>query len=224
MTAPRPSSTRSTFPLQAFLLDSVDSTNDTGKRYVRDGTITSHAYVLADEQTGGKGNRGRRWLSPRGAGIYVSVVDVTPCAAVPVGTLFTLAAGVACAEVLRAMGDVDVRLKPINDLYVAQKKLGGILTELLIEAGQVRTVVTGIGLNTRSVPRDVSGSTVEPVSLEDVVGAAQVAKMLDGDLVVKLVRNVLSWNDICRANDVARVRAGWESLCVRGGVFPESDA
>ncbi len=207
-------------PLQAFLLDSVDSTNEAAKRYIREGTITTSAYVLAAEQTAGKGNRGRRWLSPEGAGVYMSVVDAAPNAAAPPSALFTLAAGVACAEVLREYGAIDVRLKPINDLYVGQRKLGGILTESLIEGGVARTIITGVGINTLSAPRAVDRESADPISLEELVGAAQVSKMMDDGLVAALVRRVLMWNDICRASDHARVQEAWESLCLPGTVFP----
>lgn len=207
-------------PLQAFFLDSVDSTNEAAKRYLRDGTITQSAYVVAAEQTAGKGNRGRRWCSPKDAGVYVSVVDMASDGVAPPSTLCTLAAGVACAEVLRRRTGVDVRLKPVNDLYIEQRKLGGILTESLVENGCARTIITGVGINTLAAPRDVEAASAEPVSLEELVGAERVSEMLADGLVLALVRRILLWNEICRANDHAGVREAWESLCLPDAEFP----
>ncbi|MDO8632258.1 MAG: hypothetical protein Q7R41_17375, partial [Phycisphaerales bacterium] len=136
--------------MQAFYFDSVDSTNDQAGRLLREGRIGDSAYVVARGQSAGKGNRGRKWASPDDAGIYLTVVDrpahsdddpraLNPAAPVLLH-MFTRAAGVACAEMLRERTNVDVRLKPINDLYVDGRKLGGILTEAVIEQGCIRAL------------------------------------------------------------------------------------
>jgi BirA family biotin operon repressor/biotin-[acetyl-CoA-carboxylase] ligase len=143
----------------AFHLDSVDSTNEEAKRLLLRGEVSSVAYVSAREQTAGRGSRGRTWVSPRDAGVYLSVIQrfdkgLDPATISVEG--FTLAAGVACAELLHEVFDVDVRLKPINDLYVGSAKLGGILVESIVEASLVRALVTGIGLNLRSADRTLS--------------------------------------------------------------------
>ncbi len=215
-----PPSEAARMPLQAFFMDSVDSTNEAAKRFVRDGTITQSAYVVATEQTAGKGNRGRCWCSPKDAGVYVSVVDVSSDEVAPPSTLCTLAAGVACAEVLRERTGVDVCLKPINDLYVGTCKLGGILTESLVENGCARTIITGVGINTLAAPRDVEAASAEPVSLEELVGAERVSKMLADGLVLALVRRIFHWNEMCRANDRVAVKNAWESLCLPDAEFP----
>jgi BirA family biotin operon repressor/biotin-[acetyl-CoA-carboxylase] ligase len=105
-----------------------------------------HPILLAaEEQTAGRGRRGRRWHSPRGAGVTFSLAlpvrrPVREFAALP------LVAGVAAARALRALG-APVALKWPNDLVVGEAKVGGILVE-----SRRGAAVIGIGLNCRRVP------------------------------------------------------------------------
>jgi len=115
--------------MQSFHFDTIDSTNEAAKRMIEAGRLNGPGYLLAREQTGGKGRHGRIWLSPRDAGIYRSVVELPGRTVGTQATMFTLAAGVACVEALKETTGVEVKLKPINDLYARGAKLGGILTE-----------------------------------------------------------------------------------------------
>ena len=94
------------------------------------------------------------------------------------------------------------------------------MTEFLIENGYARTIITGVGINTRSAPRDVEAESAEPVALEELVGAERVSRMLADGFVVTLVRRILLWNEVCRANDGGAVKHAWESLCLPGAEFP----
>jgi BirA family biotin operon repressor/biotin-[acetyl-CoA-carboxylase] ligase len=101
--------------------------------------------VVADEQTAGRGRRGHSWFSPPGSGLYVSVVLVPSRACVDPARatrLLTLAVGVALAEAVEAAAGLRVDLKWPNDLYVARRKLAGILAEASGDA-----VVVGYGIN-----------------------------------------------------------------------------
>ena len=85
-------------PAQAFYFDSVDSTNEAAKRLIHDHRIHSPAYVVAREQTAGRGQRGRLWLSPRDAGVYLTVVDFPDSTAAPAPQDFTLGPAHAVRE------------------------------------------------------------------------------------------------------------------------------
>ena len=93
--------------------------------------------MIAEAQTAGRGRRGHSWLSPPGSGLYVSVV-LTPARARAGGgtatALVTLTAGVALAQGIEAATGLRVDLKWPNDLYVARRKLGGILAEGVADA------------------------------------------------------------------------------------------
>lgn len=136
----------------------LDSTNEEAKRLLASDEIRQTVIIRADCQTAGKGTQGRQWISPAGAGLYFSIVhpfeplsqtSESNMAAVPLTPLFTLAAGVACAETLVSLTGLTIQLKPINDLYVEDRKLGGILTESLISENRCRALITGIGINIR---------------------------------------------------------------------------
>ncbi len=155
-----------------FNYDTVDSTNDLAKSLYESGEILAPTYVTAREQTKGRGTRGKSWCSPRDAGIYVTFVDPTERAVLPDTSILTLAAGVACADVLKQLFDVPIRLKPINDLYVDNRKLGGILTESIIQGPTIKAVFTGIGLNIKHIQRILPDQSIQPVSLQEILSPA----------------------------------------------------
>jgi len=130
-----------------FHYHSCRSTNDIAKEFASagapDGTI-----VIADEQSAGKGRRGRSWVSPPG-GVYMSVVTKPPLALEQVG-LVTIAAAVAAVTALRqANSQVEeaITIKWPNDILLGEMKLGGILCEMAAQPDQVDWIVIGIGLN-----------------------------------------------------------------------------
>src|SRR3546814_7105530 len=109
-------------------------------------------------QTAGRGRRGRSWISPFGANLYLSIAWSWP-AWPPELSALSLAIGVACAKVIENHGIADVRLKWPNDLLVDDRKLGGILIEHRGEAGGACRVVVGIGLNLQMVANQDRKST-----------------------------------------------------------------
>ena len=197
-------------PWQAFYFEAVDSTNEAAKRLIQNNAIHGRAYVLAREQTAGRGQRGRLWLSPRDAGIYLTAVDFPNALPTPVTNLFTLGAGIACVEALRQCAGVDVHLKPINDLYAGHAKLGGILTEAVIEGEHIKALLIGIGINVRRTPRLLPTGSPEPISLQDLIPPAQFWCVDEGQLVTKLVDQIFLWNTVVASGDTDRVKREWE--------------
>jgi BirA family biotin operon repressor/biotin-[acetyl-CoA-carboxylase] ligase len=117
----------------------IGSTNDVAAAIATEGAV-----VIAEEQTAGRGRRGRGWFSPPGSGLYVSVVLMPNRARDPMRAtrLLTLAAGVAIAEAIETITGLRVDLKWPNDVHVSRRKLAGILAE----ADEAR-VVLGYGIN-----------------------------------------------------------------------------
>jgi len=105
--------------------------------------------LAAEEQTAGRGQRGRRWRSAPAAGATFSIRRRMCCAPQLLSGL-SLAVGVAAARALRALGAGEVMLKWPNDLLVRDAKLGGILIETRVQGGEVSAVI-GIGINCRPV-------------------------------------------------------------------------
>jgi len=106
------------------------------------------AIWLAERQTAGQGRRGRQWISPLAAHLSLSVARRFQLGFAALSGL-SLVVGVATAEALHVLGFPQVRLKWPNDLWVDNRKLGGILIELHGEAGGPCDAVIGLGINVR---------------------------------------------------------------------------
>lgn len=101
--------------------------------------------ALAEHQTAGKGRRGRPWHSPFARNLYLSLLWTLPLSAAELSGI-SLAVGVVVAEQLIALG-IPVRLKWPNDLWLEQRKLGGVLIELVGDLSGPCSLVIGLGLN-----------------------------------------------------------------------------
>ena len=152
-----------------YWYDTIDSTNTRAKELAAQGA--SHGTVLiADHQTGGRGRLGRSFHSPAGCGIYLSVLLRPKCKAAQLMHLTCAVATAVCDGVEKCCG-FRPGVKWINDLVANNKKLGGILTEMSLDAaGNAEYCVIGIGLNCKKIPlpqelRDIA------VSLEEACGA-----------------------------------------------------
>lgn len=127
--------------------EQLDSTNNRAKALAAAGAPHGTA-VIADSQTGGRGRLGRSFFSPEHSGVYMTVILRPDCAPEQAGLLTSLAA-VAAARAVEKVSGADVKIKWVNDLYLNDKKICGILTEagLGLEAGRLEYAVVGIGIN-----------------------------------------------------------------------------
>lgn len=137
----------------------VDSTNRVALELGHAGEPEG-AVVLAEEQTAGRGRAGRGWHSERAAGIYVTLL-LRPKLAPVQAPLLTMMAGLSAHTAIQAQTGLVVDLKWPNDLLISGKKVGGILTEMHAEPGQVRFLIVGIGLNVNQekFPAELAGAT-----------------------------------------------------------------
>lgn len=130
-------------------LESTASTNDVAARLAESGAEEG-TTVVAERQTAGRGRHGRVWISPPGAGLYVSVI-VRPVTVLSTGenpaALLTLASGVAIAEAVRAVTGLPAEIKWPNDVLIGRRKLAGILAEAAVQAGALQFIVVGFGVN-----------------------------------------------------------------------------
>ena len=132
--------------------DELGSTNDEA-RDLADAGAEHGEVVVTERQTGGRGRRGRSWVSPPGRNVAFSVV-LRPEALPPIrAPELTLVAAVAVCDALRHAG-VDAGIKWPNDVLVGGRKIAGILTELSAETDRVHWVVVGVGVNVNARPED----------------------------------------------------------------------
>ena len=137
------------------ILDTVDSTNAEVMRQAEQGYVPG-LVCTAEQQTAGRGRRGRQWVSPYASNLYLSLLwEFSQGAAALEG--LSLAVGVAVARALRACAVPYVQLKWPNDVLYGGAKLGGILLEMTGDAAGSCQVVIGVGLNV-AMPAAAAGA------------------------------------------------------------------
>ncbi len=124
--------------------DSLPSTNTEAAQQARKGAPEG-LCVIASEQTAGRGRLQREWVSPRGAGLYFSIV-LRPALEQRYWPLITFAAALAVNDALLDACNLDTDIKWPNDLVVEDRKISGILAETL-DTAIGKAVIVGIGIN-----------------------------------------------------------------------------
>lgn len=135
------------YQIPVFTYKTTDSTNVRAKHYLAENDC-DRAVFAAEEQTAGRGRMGRSFYSPYGSGVYMSYV-FSPKTEVANTVSVTAAASVAVVRALEKTCGVHPMIKWVNDIYIDEKKLCGILTEAVsnCETSIVEHVVIGIGIN-----------------------------------------------------------------------------
>lgn len=124
--------------------DTADSTNEKVREMAANGAADG-VTVIVESQTAGRGRRGRTFHSPQG-GLYLSTL-IRPIGPTDPGEI-TCRAAVATARAIESLCDLTIDVKWVNDLFVRQRKVAGILAEgVLSPAGELTAVVLGIGIN-----------------------------------------------------------------------------
>ena len=189
----------------------VDSTNRVAKALAyhgaADGTI-----VVAEEQTNGKGRRDRNYYSPRGKGIWFSIV-LHPKILPKDAPKLTLMTAVAVAEAMNRF-NIKPEIKWPNDILFDGRKLVGILTEMTGEMGKIYYIVVGIGINVNIARKDF------PEEIRDT--AASLSEITGEEIPrVKIFRAVLEELDKLyreiKANGFDKVLTLWRKYNVTLG-------
>lgn len=181
----------------------IDSTNSAVMRQLETGS-GSGLVVTAEQQTAGRGRRGRHWVSPLGANLYLSAVWVFEGGVEAMSGL-SLAAGVVVADALSEAGLTDVELKWPNDILHRGAKLGGILVETAGGGCGPASAVVGIGINCR-MPDDSAGAIDQAwTDLERAIGEAVDRNALFASLLNHLLPLLASFE----SNGFAAWRSRW---------------
>ncbi len=149
----------------------VDSTN----RIAMEGSLTGTSCFIAEFQLGGRGRSGRKWISPYGDNLALSVTMVVDCSVASLSGL-SLAIGFGMVEAFRAQKVEDIYLKWPNDVLLSGKKTAGILIEVDPVTAHRTKVVVGVGVNIGSFPPvDVIGQQATRIGLASTLSRETIA-------------------------------------------------
>lgn len=181
-----------------FQLDvrqSVTSTNTVAKELAAKGAQEG-TVIIAREQTEGRGRMGRFFYSPGSSGIYFTII-LRPKLNLEDALLITTATAVAVAQAIETIAGVTASIKWVNDIYIGDRKVCGILTEasLNFENGGLEYAVVGIGINieTKDFPEDISNKAGSLFS--DKPGDKPITSMLVAEVLNNLAACIDSLND-----------------------------
>ena len=165
-------------PIEFF--ETIDSTNTYAKTLLARSPQKCHQTIIAAaSQTAGRGRLGRSFESPKGTGIYLSLI-ITPEGGITQPAVITASAAVAVCRAIKNLYGIEPAIKWINDIYVSNdgklKKCAGILTEGItnFETGQIESAVIGIGVNIKP------NAKIKKSTAKDIAGFVTQAPRIDG--------------------------------------------
>lgn len=135
-----------------YYFDEIDSTNNEAKKKAENGAPHG-TLVITECQSGGRGRRGKKWVSPSRSGIWMSLI-LRPYILPNNASMLTLVAALAVAGAISKYKNIECQIKWPNDIVINGKKVCGILTEMSAEQDAVNYVVIGIGINVNTTQFD----------------------------------------------------------------------
>ena len=190
---------------ELLVYDTVDSTNDLAMSLAAREDINPGTVIIADRQTRGKGRLGRIWESPGGMNIYMSLV-IRPELAPRDATMLTVLAAVAGARTIQKTGNIPVTIKWPNDLVIADRKLGGILTEVRADPDRINLAVIGIGINVNMLPAEFPE---ELRAIATSVRSAAGHPAARNDIIIQLLGEVEHWYGILKTEGKKPLLHAW---------------
>jgi len=170
------------------ILNTVDSTNNYAMARLQDGLAEHGMLWFANEQTAGKGQRGKTWTTEKGKNIAMSLVLAPE--KLQITNQFHLSAAVAlsCFEFFAAHAGDETKIKWPNDLFWRDRKAGGVLIENKFQGKIWKWAVVGIGININQTRFDEN--LVNPVSLKQITGKTFDTIGLAKELYALLMKNL----------------------------------
>lgn len=194
-------------------LDIVQVIDSTNVRAMEKAMAGEKAYICtAEQQTAGRGRRGKAWVSPFASNLYFSIVWAFNGGAAALEGL-SLAVGVAVANALKAAGVDAVGLKWPNDVLHNNQKLSGVLLEMVGDAAGPCQVVVGVGVNV-NMSRQAGGAIDQPW--------IDVASLVDGsvnrsELLALLLNELIPMLQQFEQSGFGHFRESWQQLdCYAG--------
>lgn len=166
--------------IEVLYYPSLDSTNTQAKRLVNEGKSNA-MLIICDKQTNGRGRQGKSFYSPAFTGIYMSFV-AHPMTPLKNAVFATTAASVAVCRAIENLTDKRPKIKWVNDVYLYDRKICGILTEAVtdFETQTVSSIIIGIGINIKTIdfPDSVENAACLGASVKRADLIAEITKEL----------------------------------------------
>ncbi len=171
-----------------IILEKVDSTNNYAMGMVQNDACNSGDAVFAMEQTKGKGRRNKSWISDREQGILLSIVAEMQWLPVPEQFRLSVAVALGCHDFVSKYIKKDVKIKWPNDIFINDRKAGGILIENVIKGNLWQWSVIGIGININQQNFETNGLLA--ISFRQITGqlynVIELAKELHEDVLIRI--------------------------------------
>lgn len=189
-------------------LDVTDSTNLQACRF-GDGGEPEGMVVIADQQSCGKGRMGRRWESPAGVNLYVSILLRPAILPFDAPQLTFLSAVAVCRAIISETG-LQATVKWPNDVLVQGKKVAGLLNEMSSETDRVNYVVLGIGVNLNMQEEQFPQALRYPATSLAIAGGRPVSRL---DFTRTLLQQIDALYQLFLEQGSAPVLEEWMQLC-----------
>ncbi|MDF2714001.1 MAG: biotin--[acetyl-CoA-carboxylase] ligase [Paenibacillus sp.] len=194
------------------LFDAVDSTQSIAHKLAEQGAMEG-TLVLAEQQTAGRGRMGRSWHSPKGKGVWMSLI-LRPQIPVHFTPQLTLLVAVALCRTIRKMEPVPVAIKWPNDLLIEGKKISGILLESSAEDERLKYVIAGVGISVNLREEDY------PDELKEVGTSLRIASGKEWnrtELIQAFLEQFETLYELYHAEGFEPIRTAWEALAISLG-------
>jgi BirA family biotin operon repressor/biotin-[acetyl-CoA-carboxylase] ligase len=140
-----------------IILSHVESTNNYAMAKVHSGINVPETCFLAFSQTAGKGQRGKQWNTAAGENITMSIILSAPAHKTN-PFVFSAGMALACYDFIKEINIEDVSIKWPNDVYIGDRKAGGILIETVYKGSSWEWAIVGIGINMNQIQFDGLGN------------------------------------------------------------------
>ncbi|MGF7030507.1 BirA family biotin operon repressor/biotin-[acetyl-CoA-carboxylase] ligase [Paenibacillus mucilaginosus] len=188
----------------------VESTQTTALALLAEGAPEG-TLILAEQQTAGRGRQGRPWISPKGKGLWMSLVLKPAGLPISCTPQLTLLVAVALCRAVRAETGVEAGIKWPNDLLVGGRKISGILLESRAEDASLQHIIAGVGISVNLTEEDY------PQALRETATSLAIEAGRPVDRMQLLCRFLQEWEQLYKLyleQGFGPVKLLWEALTV----------
>ncbi|RCW51075.1 biotin--[acetyl-CoA-carboxylase] ligase [Paenibacillus prosopidis] len=211
------------FGKEVQLFDSVESTQNIARAAAEEGAPEG-TLVIAEQQLNGRGRMGRGWVSPRGKGVWMSMV-LRPSLPIYFAPQLTLLTAVALCRSLKRITALPIGIKWPNDLLIEGKKISGILLESAAEDERLTFVIAGIGISVNLEEDDYPVELLEKATSLRIAGGKKLERI---DVITDFLQEWEQLYFLYQEQGFSPIVTLWEALSVSLGkparlITPQGD-